>query len=283
MSLILPNAPQFSRYESNAAATPSTTNVGTTVNHGGVAHTKTASWTQLIAASAFDAQLVIVTVSNCSSTGANSAALVDIGIGAAAAETAIIPDLMAGFTGNTGNNGGRHYIFPLRVPSGSRISARTQSVLTTGGVDVFVELFGGQRHPDGWWAGSHVTAYGHNAATSAGTVFTPGNSGAEGTGVSMGATTADHKALVLGVQGHSTDTTWGSLAYHFDVGIDAASTEWFESDRFFGRSLTSEVLTTPGVVWWPIYRPIPSGTTVMVRGECSGTADILSAAVYGVS
>jgi hypothetical protein len=284
MPLILPNAPQFSRYESNLPATPSAITTGTAVTHNGVAHTKNATWTELIAATAFDCELILVTVYANNVANGNSSTLLDIGIGAAAAETAIIPDIAAGFVNTVDvGGGGRTSPFPLYIPSGSRLSARTQSVRTTGSVTVLVQLFGGNRHPDAWWYGSHVTTYGANAANSAGAKFTPGNSGAEGTGVSVGTTTAAHKVLVPSFQGHPDDVGWAVQVYHLDVGIDSASTDWFEADRYMLDASAAEALGTP-IPMWPIYRPVPSGTELMVRGESSSaTADALSAVIHGIS
>lgn len=282
MPLIV-NAPQFSLYESNLTATPAGASFGTAVSHpAGGPHVKNTSWTQLIASTAFDAQLVIVTVGANSVSNGDSSTLLDIGIGASSSESVVIPDIPAGFASDPSTQGARSTPFPLYIPSGSRLSARTQSIRVTGSVRVLVQLLGGPRYPDAVWCGQQVTAYGADAATSAGTKFTPGNSGAEGTGVSLGTTTAEHKALVLGVQGHPDDVTWGSIAYHFDVGIDSASTEWFEADRFFAFGGGTEQVSQ-GSTWWPIYRPIPSGTELMVRGEASGTADALSAVIHGIS
>jgi hypothetical protein len=284
MGLMIPGAPQFSRYENNVTASPAAA-PGTGVNHYvTTAHTKDPTFTQLIAATAFDATLVIVTVSGNSVSNADSSSLLDIAIGASTAESVIIPDLCAGFVTDSANAGGpRHYIFPLYIPSGSRLSARTQSVRVTGSVFVLVELYGGPLNPDRWWYGHHVTAYGHNAANSAGTKFTPGNSGAEGTAVSLGTTTADHECLVLGVQGHPDDTSWAAQRYHFDVGIDSTGTEWIGVDRLYASAIATEAIGTGSLLWWPEFRHVPSGSELMVRGESSGTADALSAVVYGVS
>jgi hypothetical protein len=283
--LILPNAPQFSRYESNYAATPGSGGSGTSVsNYASGPHVKNTTFTQLIASTAFDAQLITIIVSGQNTGGgADYSTLMDIAIGAAASETVIIGDLCAGFTAAESEAPGpRHFIFPLYIPAGSRLSARTQSIRTSGAMNVTVQLYGGPRNPDAWWCGQTVTTYGANAANSAGTLFTAGSTGAEGTGVSLGTTTAAHQALVLGVQGHPSDVTWASRGYHFDVGIDSSSTEWFEADRFYANATTGEVLGGAHI-WWPIYRPIPSGTELMIRGECSNTADPMSATIHGIS
>ena len=165
---------------------------------------------------------------------------------------------------------------------GSRISARTQSVRTSGSMMVYVQLFGGPHNPDRWWYGQKVTAYGHNAANSAGTKFTPGDTGAEGTGVSLGTTTANHGCLVLGVQGHPDDVAWAGRTYHFDVGLDSTATQWLLADYWIAGSTSTELLGCDGL-WLPLFWPVLSGSVLMVRGECSGTADALSAAIYGVS
>jgi hypothetical protein len=285
MPLMIPNAPQFSRYESNLPATPAAGTPGTTVNHyASGPHVKNPTYTELIASTAADYQLIVVSVGNNNSSNADSSTLLDIAIGAASSETVIIPDIAAGFVGSVAQvSGYRHHYFPLYVPSGSRLSARTQSVLTSGSVRVLVQLYGGPRNPDAWWYGHHVTTYGHNAANSAGTKFTPGNSGAEGTGVSLGTTTAQHECLVLGVQGHPDDVSWSSVAYHLDVGFDSSSTEWVEGDRYMAMSAATEYIGAAGLLWWPIFRTVASGTELMVRGECSGTADALSAVIHGIS
>jgi hypothetical protein len=280
--LIVP-APAFTRYESNYAAGPGAASAGTQVNHHTVAHTKNPTFTQLIAATAFDATLVTVIVSSNNVAAGDSSTLLDIAIGAAASETVIIPNMCAGWVpAENEAPGPRHYIFPLYIPAGSRLSARTQSIRTTGGMFVTVQLYGGPSRPDTWWCGQTVTTYGANLANSAGTLFTPGATGVEGTGVSLGTTSAPHKALVLGVQGHSTDVAWAARGYHFDVGADSSSTDWFEADRFYANTTTGEMMGG-GHIWWPIYRPIPSGTELMVRGECSGTADPLTAVLHGIT
>jgi predicted secreted protein len=285
MPLILPNAPQFTRYESHVTASPpASTTYGTTVNNpAGAAHTKDTTWTQLIAASAFDAQLVVVNITSSSASNTNTSTLIDIGIGAAAAETVIIPDLLGGYCAAVGSvPGPRSYIFPLYIPAGSRISARAQSIRTTGSASVLVQLWGGPRNPDAWWCGQQVTAYGINAADSGAVAVTAGNSGAEtASPVSIGTTSAIHKALVLGVSGNTNSYT--ALGYYWDVGIDTASTSWLIRDAYYYQSQSTEATGPAGQVWWPIFQNIPSGTVLVAGGECSGVAESHDIAIYGVS
>ena len=282
MPLILPHAPQFSLFETNLPANPSFTVPGIAVsNPAGAANTKDTTWTQMVASTAADYQCITVSFFSSSASNTDTSTLIDIGIGASTAETVIIPDLLAGFCGAP-NVAARHYIFPLRIPSGSRVSARSQSVRTTGSTVVLINLYGGPRNPDAWWAGSTVTAYGINLADSGAVSVTAGNSGAEtGTPVSIGTTTSHHECLVVGTQGNK-GTYSANLGYYWDVGIDTASTAWLQQDGFYMTHGTTEQVS-PGGVWWPIFAPVPSGSVLVMGGECSGTAETLDFALYGIS
>lgn len=282
MPLMVPGSPKFTLYESNHGATPSE-NPGTAVSHpAGGPHVKNTTFTQLIASTAFDAQLVIITVSQNSVSNGDSSTLLDIAIGAAASETVIIPNIAAGFV-PAGSAPTRYYPFPLYIPAGSRLSARTQSIRTTGDVTVLAQLYGGPRSPDRWWCGSQVTTYGADLATSAGTKITPGDTGAEGTSVSLGTTSTSHECLVLGAQGHPDDVSYGgNRTYRFDVGIDSSSTDWILTDGFQLFASSAEFVGHQGG-WHPIMRSIPSGTELMVSAECNSTADALSVLIHGVS
>lgn len=284
MPLILPHAPQFSRYESNAATNPSG-NFGTAVNNpAGAANTKNTTWTELIASTAFDALYVQVIVGVNNAANTNTATLIDIGIGASTAESVLIPDLLAGFSGQLSGGGGgpRHYMFPLRVPAGSRISARAASVRTSGSTRVEIQLWGGPRNPDMWWSGQQVVAYGINTADSGAVSVTAGNSGAEGTVTSIGTTSQNHEAFVVGVQGNKGSYT-GGTTYHFDLGLETTSTAWLIRDFYQCHVTSGEIVGMGGFPWFPVFAQVPSGTVLAMAGESSGTAEAFDFAVYGVS
>lgn len=275
--------PQFQQYESTQSAAPTFT-PGTVVNNPtGSANTKDTTWTTLIASTSFDAQLVLVYISASGLASTNTATLIDIGIGAAASETVLIPDLLAGWSPAPTTLGGfpRHAIFPLYVPAGSRLSARSQSVRTTGSTRVWVELLGGPRGPE-WWCGSEVKAYGITSASSIGTNVTQGGSSAEGSWTSIGTTSQQHKALIFMAQGSNTDTVMQTAGQDWDVGIDTTSTAILAED-FLSMTSTAEQLGSLGV-WMPIYSDIPSGTVLAARGSSSvATPDVIDVALYGVS
>lgn len=277
MGLIV-QPPAFASYQNNHTATPAQ-NWGTSLAANSTPNTKAASYTQLLASTSFDACLVGVSFSSTTSSNTDTSMLVDIAIGAAAAETVVIPNLLAGYLPAPGGTGAPHrYLFPLYIPSGSRISACAQAAVASQTCRCVVELWGGPRDPASVWAGQSVTAYGITLASSKGTTVTAGNSGSEGSATAIGTTTQAHSALVVGCQGTGTYTS--SIYSHFDVGIDTSSTSWLAQDCVYIGQISTEV------IWYldyPIYAPVPSGSVLVMAGEASGTANNLDFALYGVS
>lgn len=106
-----------------------TNTTGTVVDGGAVSNTEGA-WVELTAACGADHdQLIVSTQSPVTNSGANSNVLVDIGTGAAAAETVILPDFWQ-YNGNGGPALSNPCVqmFPAStVASGSRIAARCQA------------------------------------------------------------------------------------------------------------------------------------------------------------
>lgn len=273
--------PQFSLYESNQT-TPSDT-PGTAINNPvGAANTKDTTWTTLLAAVGFDVHLVAVHFYESSVAGTNTATLIDLGIGAAAAEEVLIPDLLAGWCHGATIGMAKSYLFPLYIPAGSRLSARAASVRTTGSVRCLVELFGGPRNPD-HWCGQQVTAYGIDAANSRGTAVTAGASSAEGAWTQIvAATSQKHSALVLGLGGATATTTVTNGSYTADVGVGAA-TEAAIAENLRWRSTTAETYFQAHP-WLPIFVPVPSSERLAVRMSTNaGAAIVTDMALYGVS
>ena len=103
---------------------------GTGVDPGGVAHTK-GSYSELTASTTAPIRWLIVCVSNRANTaGATSAWLLDIAIGAAASEQVIIPNLQMVADSSFDMPMPSIFAFPVDIPTGTRIAARTQSDTT---------------------------------------------------------------------------------------------------------------------------------------------------------
>jgi hypothetical protein len=96
-------------------------------------HTKGA-WTEIIASTTIDAGWLVYNYTNFQN-GVATTGLLDIGIGAAGAETVLIANLPSGY----GNNG-TQFTIPINIATGTRISARTQSAVSSRATTVAIGL-----------------------------------------------------------------------------------------------------------------------------------------------
>ena len=261
--------------QNNFASTPSSTAPGTSVTTGGTPHTKTA-WTQVFSATNFEITELDVLMVNTGTSGAQSDALVDIGIGAAASEVVIVPNILAGWRQNlqagVPSSGLR---FPVYIPAGTRVAVRAQSLETSKTINTVIVARGGASQPStGQYAG--VDAIGVTTASSQGTSHTAGNTGSFSAWASVGSvTTRDYRAVLMVVQGTMSTTTMNGLTYEF---------QWGVSSTTFGAALFAS--NTGETLWGPfpnqpVRQFVPSGSQLQVRGKCSGTAQALDVALYG--
>jgi len=273
---------QFSLYESNLTA-PADGAMGTVVTAGTPAHTKNATYTQLIASTAFDCYWIEIVMSEVFAVGTDTGTLVDIAIGAASAEQVIIPNLNAGFaaiinSGTAGTSGGQVYAFPLYIPAGSRLSATSQAVVASDTVRVWVKLYGGPKTPV--WAGQQVVDYGTVAGSSSGTAVAAGVSGAEGTFTQIvAATTQDHFFFSAGLAGD--DSSIPASLLFLDVGIGAATEAVIMENQLYSNTSAEAIEQKQPVTIWT---PVPSGTRLAARiSQTSATAANYDVILYGVS
>src|ERR671924_647680 len=96
---------------------------------GATAHTKGATWETLVSSTAFPIRALAVSVQGRDGALNNATQLTDIGIGGAALEKVLIPDIQTTTDSNDGMQLWTHGYFPLAlpIPAGSRLSVRTQS------------------------------------------------------------------------------------------------------------------------------------------------------------
>jgi hypothetical protein len=91
-----------------------------------------AAWTVLSAATTVPARFLLVALSSPNTTIATAADhLIDIGVGAAAAEAVIIANLACTVSVNEDISYPRPALFPVSIPVGSRVVARYQSTSTS--------------------------------------------------------------------------------------------------------------------------------------------------------
>jgi hypothetical protein len=238
-----------------------------TLTASATAHTK-GGWSQLIASTSANASYIIIDAGDVSTSGANTATLLDIGTGASGSETTLIGDVAIGSAARLGFRAPFTFGVPIQIPSGVRLSARIQSVVTskTATIRIFTFDLG-----DYAAAPTSVDVIGTDTATSAGTAM----SGASGTWTQVIASTTRAYRAVVAVPSAS-DTSVAGIIVQFTVGRGAAASET-EIGRVFGHFADVE---TAGMGALPTLIPasVASGTRLAVRHDVangvSGPYDI---------
>lgn len=244
-------------------------------------NSKPATPTQLIAATAFDACGVLVTVTGGTTL---TTQLVDIMAGGVGAEFVLIPDLLA--SAATGTSMGASYFFPIFVAKGTRLSARA-SASTVGTCRINVHLLQGSY---GATSFSKVTAYGAVLASSMGTVIDPGavaNTRPALPATQLVAATSDPiRLLTIAVGNAGTYVRTPAGGSLLDLYAGAGSGEYAVVDNIFVNFDTSKDNWAPVVPVSNVPVYIPKGTRLSARAASNATAAgvrQLDMIVYGVS
>jgi hypothetical protein len=258
---------------SNAAASG-----GVVLTANASTNTKATTWTEIIAATDYTANWLLITLGK---TSTNSSYLVDIGVGASTAEVALIDNLYT-HCPNANSVPTRTFLFPLRVPAGTRLSGRCQSASSAATVQVAITaISSGIAAPPGL---SRVETIGANTADSNGVSI---DCGATPNTDVVGELTASsgfpYRWMCLAV-GNPTDITWlGAQDFLADVTIGAGGSELpVISDLLIAGSSVDD-RPTPGAVCFPC--SIGAGSRVAVRVRDSGTTAgdrVLDWVGYGV-
>lgn len=174
------------------ASTPVEIDTGSaTITYSGTANTKS-GWSQLIASTTADAGFLYISTGLIRDSATNTAALLDVGIGAAGSETVIVPNLSIG--GSTELN----HLVPVKVPAGSRVAVRYQCAAARN-LPVTVATYSSPSYSK---TPTALAAIGVDTSTSTGTAITT-----VGTWTELTASTADdYSGFVLcgAVNGSST-------------------------------------------------------------------------------
>jgi hypothetical protein len=275
----------FSAFTSNCL--PNTAGMGTIITANSTINTKGTTPTTLIASIGFDARYVTVKMGDARTATTNSAVLQDVMIGAAASESVLIPNLNAGSSDPSGpsgsgvNAGGQEYRMPLYVPSGSRLSARSQAATASRTHKCQIRCWGEPSAPV--WAGHVVTDYGTATASSKGVAVTPGLNAVEGTFTQIVASTTDdirYLSVGCGLNGLAVAAT--AAAMLVDVGIGAATEQVILQDDSY------VVLGTAPSIWHMAiggYVNIPSGARLAARASqgLASPAQVIDVIIYGVT
>lgn len=250
--------------ETNLAVTSNDTRIGTTVTAGSPAHTKGATWETLIASTSAAAEGIYVKVVGVASSNVATSMLMDIGTGGSGSESVLLPDLLVGYAGSD-QSMGRGYFFPVSIASGTRISARCQSVIASDTAEVAIWLVQSIQHLEG---ASSVEAIGETTASSEGTTVTSGTNAWAGSWTSLGAVSSDVNCLMPGVDADgdatipSADDQWIMKLGYGTSPPGSGGTE-IDAVWYFATTGTEEVRGLfPNT---PVYADISSGDNIYVN------------------
>jgi hypothetical protein len=240
---------------------------GTGITPNATAHTK-GSWTELISAAQnlHGAAWVMVTFGE--TTVAAATYFVDIGIGAAASEQVIIPNLYQQYAA-TIQPGTKSYLLPLSIPAGVRVAARCQTNATSGNV-VFTQIHLISATMMSSVGAGQVEACGAVTATTLGTSIDPGGTAnTDATPwVQLIASTGFSYRWLCVEAGNATDlaygATFGSL---LDIGTGAASSEVSIIDDLY--MISSSGVDAPLGAHWSFPVNIPQGSRISARHRTS--------------
>jgi hypothetical protein len=235
------------------------------------------SWVQVIASLSEDTYGLIIQINNNNVSAASRNTVLDIGIGAAASEIVIIPDLICGNAVNANTaGGGVWYFFPIMIKAGTRIAVRSNSSVVTA-FNVYIEALQKPSNPSMVKAAGFVEAIGITGND--GVAVTPGTTG-EGAWVSLGTTTRDCWHWQIGAQVDNADTTQNAAILHLDLAYGDATNKQIILESVVLNTTTTEGqclnLHTVGAE-----SRVPAGSTLYARAQHSGTIDTINMAAYG--
>ena len=224
-----------------------------TVTANSSAHTKGA-WAELISSSSANASLLYVRVTGVSASATETSTLLDIGVGASGSESAILSNVAVGGAASAGNTGVFYFFVPIQIASGSRVSARIQSVVTGGKTaEILVRLIDTGDYAT---APTSVDVIGADTATSRGTTFASANTYVQLTS----ATSRAYRALVLIPSLAGAGITLGLFNYTVAKGASGSETELQTATSAISNA---EFITTADNLL--IVSPIASGTRLAVK------------------
>jgi hypothetical protein len=249
---------------------------GIAVNPGAAANAKSATYTTIIAATAADTCWInVVLAYNGTGRGA-----VDIAVGPSGSEAIIANNLFIQ-SGATSRRS-PHYNFPIAIPAGTRVSARSQTTIGSGDNGLLLVSCS-------FWDGAFtqmegcagVDAIGFSAATTVGTTITS-NASANTKGVYaqlIAATSRDYIGYLLAFG--TVTSPAGSQYYLTDLALGAASSELIILPNLNIIWGLGQVAMQPETVG-PFFDSIPAGVRVSARCQSSTGGNNMELVLYGI-
>lgn len=243
-------------------------------------NTKNTTWTQLVASLPRDVYgLSVFCENNINLTGDW---LIDIGVGAAAAEVAVLNNLL--FSSASAGINGDSVLIPVFIKGGQRLACRCQSSDASFGVVLGVTPIEMR-----WLARDllSIETLGANTADSGGVSIDPGGSaGTEGSYSSIGTTTKRWSQFVLAIGGQNNGArTSGSWNCDIAIAPGGAGTEVIiVNDLSIYNNATGD-LPIPQF-YGPFPCDIPSGMLIRARAKSTitdATDRLFDLVLYGSS
>ncbi|MGH7894873.1 MAG: hypothetical protein ACREQL_09400 [Candidatus Binatia bacterium] len=279
-------AQAFSKYIASHGTTRISTSHGVSVDDG--AANDYGSYAQIISGAnlTHDCYGFWINLNDATTGGACTPGMVTIGVDPAGGTsyTTLVPDFILGpaapLYGSPGTPGIWSY-WPMFIKAGSSVGIKWQTQDTTANtLNAFGLFHCAPLHPESVWAGGSCTVFGVTAASTIGTVITPG-SGVEGGWTEIGTLAASYNYWNIGVS--FDDTTNTIQEYYFDLSIGDASNKLVVIQNLRVHGFTDETMSTPMHPPWQHYGRGVSGDKVYIRCFSGvGAPDITYVAAYGV-
>lgn len=247
--------------------------LGTAVATSASTNTK-GSWTQLIAATASDCVLALITLTQINAVNI----AVDIGIGASGSEVVVIPNIVCAVNNSNFGNGSWSVLVPLNIPAGTRVAARSASNAASQTSHVSMVLLDGSFDQAEGISG--FDAIGFVSGSTVGTAVAP-TSGSKGAWVQLiSATAKDYAGFFICADWNGATGNSGSV--DFDIGIGASGSEKvIVPDICIGTPSTSSYInmTYPIIPYLPI--EIPVGMRIAARAAATVASYPFNLTLYG--
>jgi hypothetical protein len=247
-----------------------------TLTSSGVANTKQSTPDEITASTSRDAVGVLVTIMKASAT--NTDFLVDIMVGANPNEKVIAANLH--FNSNAVVDSQITYTLPIRIPAGTRISARQQSPSTTATCTVGLSMIYGGFHTHSF---AICEAIGADTSTSLLPALShpASNNTKPGYQQIIASTSRRYKAImIVSGKGQANATQFWLV----DVAIGSAGNEKIIIPNYhIGQNTTSD--ETEPFISGPWFVDIPSGTrmAVNIQIDVTGAGRDLWLGFYGLA
>lgn len=250
----------------------SSSSMGTAVVANASTHTKTTTPIELVTSTTFNAETITVTVPDVFTANNDTATLLDIMVGGSGAETVLIANIPIGF-----HTAGSTFKFNVAIPSGTRISARSQSAVSAKSVLVHIGLM---ESGSAVAAATAVTTLGANTTTSAGITLTqPGANNSEGAWTVISASTPSDFTKLTVASTVNPSNSVGSSVGLIDIGVGAASSEVAIISNMPYATTTSENFVSYGMSAHCYLVNIPSGSRLVARYQASSNSTTASPSV----